>query len=195
MERSLQIQIAGYLNVDFKPSTPGAYPCRMASCLRVPLAHQPPLSRLASVPCCVRPDVIHFPIYPRQSHGSSCRVATNPSSPSRGGGGPAGCSIFYGCLVSILYELQRRMGGDIRESSGRALSLPARSLPAQCMTAVAGARRCSSMCRGGCWSSTPSSSCRGVPCRHTWPGAAQVLVGCGVCRPVDTGIRLSLRTS
>jgi hypothetical protein len=79
---------------------------------------------------------------------------------------------------------QGMTGQDIPGSSGCALWISARSRPAQCRIAAAGARRCSRTCRGGCWSSTPSSSCRGVPCRRTWPGVARALAGCGACRPV-----------
>ena len=128
-----------------------------------------------------------------QPHAPSCRGATNASSPSRGGGGPAGWSIFFrvhplaSATVSSNIEMDRWKGGHIPGSSARAAWRPARSRPAQCTTAAAGAPRCSSTCRGGCWSSTPSSSCPGAPCRCTWPAAARVLVGCGVCRPVGNG--------
>lgn len=81
-------------------------------------------------------------------------------------------------------RIRSREAEDVPESCRRALWPPARSGPAQCMTAAEGARRCSSTCRGGCSSSTPSSSCPGVPCRRTWPGAARALAGCGACRPV-----------
>lgn len=73
---------------------------------------------------------------------------------------------------------------NIPESSRRGPWLPVRSRPVRDRITAEGGRRCSSTCRGGCWSSTPSSSCRGAPCRCTWPGAAQALVGFVVCRPV-----------
>jgi hypothetical protein len=127
-----------------------------------------------------------------QLHDPSCRGATNASSPSRGGGGPAGCSIF--CRVHPLAYATRTIppprDGCIPGSSERAAWRPARSRPAQCTTAAAGGPRCSSTCRGGCWSSTPSSSCPGAPCRCTWLAAARALVGCGVCRPVGVRVRV-----
>lgn len=74
--------------------------------------------------------------------------------------------------------------GGIPGSAVRAPWPRARSAPAPCTTAAADDRPCSRMCRGGCLSSTPNSSCQDGLCRCTWPGAARAPAACGACRPV-----------
>lgn len=80
-------------------------------------------------------------------------------------------------------KASKEQQNDPPESSARESWPPARSRPAKCRPPMAGGRRCSSMCRAGYWSSTPSSWCLGGRCRYTWPAAVRALAVSAVCPP------------
>lgn len=93
----------------------------------------------------------------------------------------AHCQLLSSAGACMVYGGRRRLNSP--GSAGRGLWRRARSGPARGTRRGAGARRCSSTCRGRCWFSTPSSSCRGGRCRCTWPGAARAPAGFEACRP------------
>ena len=78
---------------------------------------------------------------------------------------------------------EERRENNIPGSAGRESWRWARSARAQCTRGAEGGRRCSTWCREGGLSSTPTTWCLGGPYRRTWPGVARAPAAFVAYRP------------
>lgn len=115
----------------------------------------------------------HFPLFPHFIFP----LFPNPFPPS---------SPFLPLLLPHPQEtpsIHHRKTGHIPPPSSPSPSLLAPPTPTPYTPAAAGARCRTRSCRGGCWTSTRTWSCRRGRCRRSAIAAALAAVGCGVCRP------------